>query len=84
MELVTITAKAVEKLNKAITDEVFLTIQNDSELMHEYLIAVGAHGHVYVNQKIGKEVKALYHLVNSDTRNTKPKSTLIKSYQEFK
>lgn len=84
MELVTIAAKAAGKLNKTITDDVFLTIQNDSDLMHEYLIAVGTHGHVFVNQKIGKEVKALYHLVNSDTRNNKPKSTLIKSYQEFK
>lgn len=35
-----IAEKAIENFNRKITNEIFLTIQNDRALMHEYLRAV--------------------------------------------
>ena len=51
---------AIAKLNRRITNEVFLTIQNDRELMLPYLRAVEELGLDTVNQQIGKAVKASY------------------------
>ena len=74
---------AIARLNKRITNEVFLTIQNDRELMLSYLRAVEAHGLDKVNQTIGKRVKAAYHLTNVDDREDNPSCTLIQSHQKF-
>ena len=74
---------AISKLNKKITNEVFLTIQNDRELMQCYLRAVQADGLDTVNRTIGKEVKRAYGLVNSNDREDNPECTLIQSHQEF-
>jgi hypothetical protein len=73
---------AIAKMNKKITNEIFLIIQNDRELMHEYLRAVEANGLDTVNQQIGKEVKGSYNL-NDDGRENKPSCTLIQSHQKF-
>jgi hypothetical protein len=75
--------KAISKLNKSITDQVFLTIQNDRDLMSEYLRLVEEKKLDPVNRLIGKAVKESYHLTNDDQRNENPTSTLIKTYQEF-
>ena len=75
--------KVLDKFSKKITDQVFLSIQNDADLMHEYLRLVGEKGIDAVNQQIGKAVKNRYKLSNSDSRQEDPKSTLIKSHQEF-
>ena len=45
---------AIKMLNKRITNEVFLIIQNDRELMYEYLRLVESIGLDSVNQAIGK------------------------------
>lgn len=78
-----IAQQAIHKMNKRITNEIFLIIQNDPKLMHKYLRAVEKSGLDTVNQTIGKEVKSSYRLVNID-REDKPRCTLIQSHQKFK
>jgi hypothetical protein len=78
-----IAQKAIAKMNKRITNEIFLIIQNDCELMHEYLLAVQDSKLDTVNQQIGKAVKAQYSLVNLDEREDNPSCTLIQSHQKF-
>jgi len=77
--------KAISILNKRITNEVFLIIQNDRELMHEYLRAVEGknEGLDHVNQTIGRAVKKAYNLVNVNEREDNPSCTLIQSHQKF-
>lgn len=78
-----IAQEAIGILNKKITDEVFLTIQNKRSLMLEYLRAVEADGLDSVNQTIGKEIKAAYQLTNANEREDNPSCTLIQSHQKF-
>jgi len=78
--------KVISQKDKlSITDGIFLLIQNDKNLMQEYLLLVEREkgGHKTVNKIIGKRVKEKYGLTNADYRNNKPLSTLIKSHQEF-
>jgi hypothetical protein len=74
---------AIELMNKRITNEIFLIIQNNRELMHNYLRAVEERGLDTVNQQIGKAVKDQYQLVNMDDREDNPSCTLIQSHQKF-
>lgn len=78
-----IAQQAIRKMNKQITNEIFLIIQNDRDLMHAYLRAVEKSGLDTVNQTIGKEVKSSYQLVNIDDREDNPDCTLIQSHQKF-
>ncbi|NOX33418.1 MAG: hypothetical protein GXP56_06720 [Deltaproteobacteria bacterium] len=75
--------EAIGILNKKITNEVFLTIQNNRSLMLEYLREVEANGLDTVNQTIGKEVKAAYQLTNINEKEDNPSCTLIQSHQKF-
>ena len=75
--------KVLDEFSKKITDQVFLSIQNNRELMHEYLRLISTSTIDTVNQQIGKAVKHRYQLSNSDSRQDAPTSTLIKSHQEF-
>ena len=75
--------KVLDEFSKEITDQVFLSIQNNRELMHEYLRLISTNTIDTVNQRIGKAVKDRYKLTNSDSRQDNPKSVLIKSHQEF-
>ena len=83
MEPKDIAQKAIEKLNKQITNEVFLIIQNDKNLMHNYLKAIEKKGLDIVNRAIGMEVKKQYKLVNINDREENPSCTLIQSHQKF-
>ena len=74
--------KTIQSFNKRITDEVFLHIQNDRELMHDYLRTVTEYGIDTVNRTIGKAVKTSYCLSNAE-RQEEPTSTLIQSHQKF-
>lgn len=74
---------AISNLNKRITNEVFLTIQNNRDLMQSYLRAVQLSGLDSVNQTIGREVKRAYHLTNAEDREDDPQCTLIQSHQKF-
>ncbi len=78
-----IAQEAIGILNKKITNEVFLTIQNNRSLMLEYLRAVETNGLDSVNQTIGKEVKTAYQLTNINDREYDPSCTLIQSHQKF-
>lgn len=84
MSALDIAKEAISRMNKRITNEVFMTIQNDRDLMQHYLRAVEKDGLLTVNQQIGKQVKASYSLTNDhNNRNDDPRSTLIQSHQEF-
>jgi hypothetical protein len=78
-----IAKEAIRRMNRRITNEIFLIIQNDGELMHEYLRAVQNKGLDAVNQTIGKKVKTSYNLVNMNDRENNPSCTLIQSHQIF-
>lgn len=73
----------LEMFTKEITDYVFLMIENDRDLMLEYLRLVSDTKLDTVNQTIGKRVKSHFNLEDG-ARNNTPKSKLIKSFQEFK
>lgn len=72
---------AIAKMNKKIKDEIFLIIQNDRELMYEYLRAVKANGFNTVDQQIAKEIKKAYSFVNINERENNPSCTLIQSLE---
>lgn len=78
-----IAVQAIRILNKKITNEIFLIIQNDRELMHSYLRAIETNGLDTLNQTIGKEVKIAYNLENINDREDDPFCTLIQSHQKF-
>lgn len=69
---------------EVITDEVFLLIQNNRNLMQHYLKLCDSKGHEVVNRFIGKQIKDRFNLSNLPLRNVEPKSTLIQSHQIFK
>ena len=78
-----IAREAIKKFNKKITNEIFLTIQNDRELMKEYLRCVEKERLDNVNKTIGKVIKKSYNLENIDDRKDSPSCTLIQSHQKF-
>ena len=78
-----IAEEAIKRMNKRITNEIFLIIQNDRELMLEYLRAVEKNGLDVVNKTIGKKVKSSYNLINMNERENNPSCTLIQSHQIF-
>jgi len=78
-----IAEKAIKIMDKKITNEIFLIIQNNRNLMQEYLRAVKEEGLDTVNQTIGKKIKQFYHLENINIREDNPSCTLIKSHQKF-
>ena len=78
-----IAKRAIKILNKRITNELFLIIQNDKDLMHEYLLAVQEYKLDNVNRAIGKEVKKAYNLKNLNDREENPTCTLIQTHTKF-
>jgi hypothetical protein len=83
MEVKEFADKVISIKNKKLTDEVFLLVQNDHELMKEYLELVHLHGVQAVNSQIGKQVAQRYGLTKDEGRNHEPESTLILSHQVF-
>jgi len=68
-----------------ITDTIFLMIQNDRELMSDYLHVVANQGNLgYVNSEIAKEIKQEFELENEDMKNEYPNSFLIQSHEFFR
>ena len=66
-----------------ITDTVFLTIQSNRQLMHDYLQTIATQRNVaYVNSEIAKEIKRFFGLT-AVVVNQFPNSVLIQSYTEF-
>jgi hypothetical protein len=77
------TNKVLNSYSKEITDQVFLYIQNDRELMHEYLTLINSNDIRYVNSQIAKAIKERYGLTPLENKGV-PKSSLIQSFEEFK
>lgn len=82
-EIKPFTKRVFERFPGSITDQVFLLIQNDHELMHDYLRLVEDKGLDVTNRSIGKAVKHEFGLDNAPERGTSPNSTLIQSFQIF-
>ena len=78
-----IAEEAIKRMNKKITNEIFLIIQNDRVLMKEYLRSIEGNTLDTVNQTIGKAVKQAYGLININDREDNPSCTLIQSHQKF-
>ncbi len=75
--------KVLEKFNTCITDEIFCFIENDRELLHDYLKLIESNKLNVLNSNIAKTIKAKYGLQNQSQENPKPKSKLIQSHQQF-
>jgi len=78
-----IAREAIQRMNKRITNEIFMIIQNDRDLMKQYLRTLESSSLDTVNKTIGKEIKKAYGLVNIDDREDNPTCTLIQSHQKF-
>ena len=76
--------RVISRFARTITDGVFLLIQNDHELMHDYLRLVESEpgGLNTVNSWIGRRVRERFNLQNEPDRQDKPVSTLIQSYTQ--
>lgn len=73
---------ALKIIIEGITDHVFVVIQDNRELMQQYIDQVEANGKDTVNRTIGKYVKNRLNLTNLDERENAPQSTLIASYEK--
>lgn len=82
MEIKDFTDKVLNKFNEQITDEIFCFIENDRELMHEYLLLLNQHKLNVLNSNIAKRIKEKYNLDNLDISNN-PKSKLIQGFTTF-
>lgn len=83
MEINQFTKKAIDKFTVNITDNLFLLIQNDKELMQDYLNLLENNKRKVVNSSIAKAIKDKFNLDNIGESNT-PISTLINTFEQFK
>jgi len=83
MEIGGFIEKVIARKNSGIIDDVFLLIENDRELLKDYLYLVQDNSLQTVNQQIGKRVEAEYGLVSCG-ENNEPKSRLISTYSLLK
>lgn len=80
--------EALEKFVKEITDQLFLFIENDSDLFQKYQRVIGRESSIdQTNKDIGKFIKEYLNLDNIKKNNRpseckKTKSKLISSYTE--
>ena len=74
--------KALKQFTTEITDLFFLYIENDEDLMHDYLRVIGRECDLdTTNKKLGEAVKGWFKLENGEI-NREPMSKLIESYTE--
>ena len=71
--------KVIDKFNEELTDLVFQYIENDAELMHDYLRLISDKDLDTVNKALGKKIKEKFGVENLE-RSNNPKSKLIQSY----
>ena len=73
---------ALTQFTKEITDLFFLYIENDEDLMHDYLRVIGRESDLdTTNKKLGEAVKSWFKLEYGEV-NREPMSKLIESYTE--
>ena len=80
-EVAAFAEKVIKQFAERITDEVFLSIENDPKLMREYLLLVDGNSLKAVNTTIGKKVKEKFKLDSSSVKQKQPKSKLILSHE---
>ncbi|MDR2009033.1 MAG: hypothetical protein LBQ22_00945 [Bacteroidales bacterium] len=73
--------KVVEKFCIELTDQLFLYIENDKELMQDYLRVITEEGLHKTNQDLGADFKELFFVDNLGETD-KVKSKLIKTYTQ--
>lgn len=74
--------KALSKFTQEITDIFFCYIENDKELLQDYLRVIGRENALdNTNMTLGAAVKEWFRLDNG-VENSNPKSKLIRSYTE--
>lgn len=79
--------KALSRFTKEITDLFFCFIENDRELLQDYLRIIGENDLDTINQNLGRAVMEWFRLENRVKNskpiiNLRPKSKLIKNYTE--
>jgi hypothetical protein len=83
MELDEFKDEVLRRFTRDIVDQFFLYIENDDELMHEYLSILGReNGTDETNEYIEKGIKA-YFGFNEEGENHSPKSKLLVSFTEY-
>lgn len=81
----TFAKKVIEAFRKDLTDNIFLYIENDEDLMNEYLDAISESDRKTVNSWLGKLIKEEFSVENEIDDKTgclvkgEPKSILIKT-----
>jgi nitrogenase subunit NifH len=83
MELKEFIEELLAKKNARITDEVFLLIEKDRDLMKKYLKLVEEKKLQTVNSQIARAVVKKYGLESDTVRNYEPESVLVTSYKEL-
>ena len=73
----------LNRFSQEITDQVFLMIEGDRELMQLYLDAVSETNTRAVNSHLAKAIKERYGLDGNGVHEMEPRSKLIKSHEEF-
>ena len=74
--------RALTQFTKEITDIFFSYIENDKDLLQDYLRVIGRDSNLdETNMTLGAAVKEWFDLKNGDV-NRDPKSRLIRSYTE--
>jgi hypothetical protein len=71
--------QVINQFIRKITDNVFLFIEQNDDIMKEYMTNVNRYGLDKVNMALGLKIKEILRLEN-DGINNDPKSKLIKSY----
>ncbi|KOS06680.1 hypothetical protein AM493_12025 [Flavobacterium akiainvivens] len=82
MKINEFTQKAIDKFTADITDSLFLFIQNDKELMQDYLDLLENNERNVVNSSVAKAIKERFDLKNIG-KSDAPVSTLIKTFEQF-
>jgi len=75
--------KVIDNFIYEITDHIFLSIEQNSSIMREYMTNVNRYGLDTLNMAIGSKIKEKLALENVG-ENNEPKSCLIKSYTYHK
>ena len=84
MKINDFTNKLLEAYEKELTDQVFLYIESNAELMHDYLLTVAELSELkVVNSQIAQAIGKRYDLSTNGIKIHEPKSKLIQGYEEF-
>jgi hypothetical protein len=85
MSIANFTDKLLEEFDKNMTDQVFLFIESNRDLMKAYLHTVAEYDDLkVVNSQIAQAICKHYNRISTNKSNNAPKSKLIQSFEEFK